>query len=73
MNLFRTGDYNANGDEIPIWRVSATGSLKGVLKVVHGADVLARMGPPQEPADPVVEWWASAPPGAVEWLRKVPR
>ena len=71
--LFLTGDYSANGDEIPIWRVNATGSLKGVLKVVHGEDVLRRMQRPAEPpVDPVVAWWASAPPGAVEWLRRAP-
>ena len=26
----------------------------------------------QVPVDPVAAWWASAPPGAVEWLRRAP-
>lgn len=28
--------------------------------------------PAEPPVDPVVAWWASAPPGAVEWLRRAP-
>ena len=49
MNLFRTGDYDANGDRIAIWRVDLDGRLRGVLKTVSGAEVLARMRATQIP------------------------
>jgi len=67
--LFLTGDYAANGDEIPIWRVNGTGALKGVFKVVHGDDILARLrATPDVPSvDPMAAWWAE---GAAWWSRR---
>lgn len=43
MNLFRTGDYDANGDRIPIWRVDANARLRGIERVMRGKELLARM------------------------------
>jgi lysozyme len=43
MALFRTGDYDANGTAIPVWRTDGAGRLSGMLKTVEGRDVLARM------------------------------
>lgn len=37
--LFRTGDYDANGDSIPIWRVDEHGRLRGILKTVSGTEL----------------------------------
>lgn len=45
--LFETGDYDANGDEIPIWRTDGTGRLRGVISVMSGDDLLARMARPK--------------------------
>ena len=43
MNLFRTGDYDANGNTVPIWRTDGRGRLTGILKTASGAEILARM------------------------------
>ena len=42
-NLFDTGDYDANGNSIPVWRVSDTGRLLGIHSTIKGADLLKRM------------------------------
>ena len=52
MNLFRTGDYDANGDDIPVWRTNGQGKLTGILRTMDGADILRRMGRPA-PSAPV--------------------
>ena len=41
--LFRTGDYDANGDTIPIWRVDEHGNLRGVYKTISGKELQALM------------------------------
>jgi len=41
--LFRTGDYDANGDTIPIWRVDERGNLRGVYKTISGKELQALM------------------------------
>lgn len=41
--LFRTGDYDANGDAIPIYRVDERGRLRGILKTVSGAELAVLM------------------------------
>jgi lysozyme len=51
MDLFATGDYDANGDKIPIWKTDGNGKLIGQLRTMSGSEVLRRMG--QEPAAPV--------------------
>lgn len=43
MELFKTGDYDANGSSIPVWRVSDSGELRGIHSTVSGAEVLWRM------------------------------
>ena len=43
MRLFQSGDYDANGSSIPVWNVDASGRLRGFLRAMDGADVLARM------------------------------
>lgn len=51
--LFRTGDYDANGDDIPIWNVDENGRLRGVYKVITGAELrelMARAGASRLPA-----------------------
>ncbi|WP_028955926.1 lysozyme [Sulfitobacter sp. 20_GPM-1509m] len=37
--LFRTGNYDANGDQIPIWDVDSNGKLRGILKTISGAEL----------------------------------
>lgn len=44
MRLFETGNYDANGDDIPIWRTDSQGRLRGVLRTMNGADLVERMG-----------------------------
>lgn len=49
MNLFRTGNYDGNGDSIPIWRTDGNGRLKGVMDTMHGGELLqslASVAPP---------------------------
>lgn len=42
--LFDTGDYDHNGDLIPIWKTDGKGRLAGQHSVMRGADLLKRMG-----------------------------
>ena len=44
MRLFQSGNYDANGDDIPVWRVTDDGKLAGIHSVMDGADILRRMG-----------------------------
>jgi len=44
MALFKTGDYDANGDDVPVWRTNSKGKLIGIDRVMHGDDILRRMG-----------------------------
>lgn len=43
MNLFATGNYDANGSEIAVWNVDKRGRLQGVREVLNGEDLLVRM------------------------------
>lgn len=65
MRLFQTGDYDANGDTIPIWRTNGRGKLTGILRTMDGAELLDRMQGPKAPVsvDP------SAAPGG--WLARL--
>lgn len=40
QDLFRTGDYAANGDVIPIWNVDHNGRLRGRHSIMSGAELL---------------------------------
>ncbi len=40
MNLFKTGDYDANGSTIPIWGTDGKGRLRGVVDRIDGAELL---------------------------------
>lgn len=44
MRLFQTGNYDANGDDIPVWRADDAGKLRGIHSTIDGADLLRRMG-----------------------------
>jgi lysozyme len=50
MALFRTGDYAANGDAVPIWRTDGKGRLTGILRTMAGADLLRRVAVAPIPA-----------------------
>ncbi|SFQ14003.1 lysozyme [Roseivivax halotolerans] len=41
--LFETGDYDANGDEIAIWRTNGQGKLLGVMTTIRGGELLERL------------------------------
>lgn len=41
--LFRTGNYDANGDLIPIWNVDRNGNLQGIHKTISGKELQALM------------------------------
>ncbi|GHF71251.1 lysozyme [Seohaeicola zhoushanensis] len=53
--LFRTGNYDANGDDIPVWRTDGKGNLKGILRSFDGADLLALMNRNAPKAPPARE------------------
>ncbi|MGR1582425.1 lysozyme [Thalassobius sp. S69A] len=44
MRLFQTGDYDANGSDIAIWKVDALGRLVGIHSHIGGSELLDRMG-----------------------------
>ncbi len=44
MNLFRTGDYDANGNTVPIWGTNGALKLTGIVGQVSGPSLIARMG-----------------------------
>jgi lysozyme len=44
MRLFLTGDYDHNGDSIPIYKVDDKGNLAGRYKIMKGAELLKLMG-----------------------------
>lgn len=51
--LFVTGNYDHNGDDIPVWATNGRGKLTRVVRVIDGKDLLARMnGGPAAPAPP---------------------
>jgi hypothetical protein len=43
MALFRTDDYSANGDAVPIWRTDGKGRLTSVLRTMSGEELLRRI------------------------------
>lgn len=43
MRLFQTGDYDANGDSIPVWRTNGRGKLIGIHRVMSGDELLGRL------------------------------
>ncbi len=58
MNLFRTGDYAANGSLIPIYKVNSRGQRGGILKTLTQVDALRlinRLNAPQIYVTPVPE------------------
>lgn len=60
-HLFETGDYDANGDTIPVWRVDSKGKLKGISHTVSGAELLRRMGVSDDPkSNPDWSWLIAA-------------
>lgn len=40
MALFRTGNYRANGDLVPVWRTDGKGRLRGIIQQMHGAELI---------------------------------
>lgn len=41
MNLFLTGNYDANGDRIPVWGTNGKGKLTHVIKHINGQHLLS--------------------------------
>ena len=40
MNLFITGNYDGNGDDIPVWKTNGAGKLMGITKTLQGRDLV---------------------------------
>lgn len=59
---------------LPTWERYRIGWSRRIGEVRSvGLDMAeAAQSPAEPPVDPVAAWWASAPPGAVEWLRRAP-
>ena len=51
MALFRTGDYAANGDAVPIWRTDGRGRLTGIMRTMSGEELLRRINAAPIPAE----------------------
>ncbi len=51
MNLFKTGNYDANGDAIPIYTTDGKGKLGRIIRTMKGSDLLARVLATPLPAD----------------------
>lgn len=68
--------FSASANEPVNARKIVNGSDRASLIASYHARFLAALEaaqtPAEPPVDPVVAWWASAPPGAVEWLRRAP-
>jgi lysozyme len=58
MNLFKTGDYDANGNTVPIWGTNGALKLTGVVGRVSGPSLIARMGRGDAVATKVIDWGA---------------
>ena len=43
MSLFKTGDYDANGNTVPIWKTNGAGKLIGLHGAMSGAELLLRL------------------------------
>jgi lysozyme len=43
MNLFKTGDYDANGNTVPIWKTNGAGKLIGLHGSMSGSELLLRL------------------------------
>lgn len=54
QRLFRTGNYDHNGDLIPIWQTNSKGKLIGVMRTMSGAELMERM---QKDEPTVKEHW----------------
>ena len=67
MNLFKTGDYDANGDSIPIWKTNGQAKLIGIHSEMSGAQLLKRMTGPEGPGPHV---FAKAGEPKDDWLSK---
>jgi len=52
MRLFLTGDYDANGTEIPVWGTNGVGKLTRPVKMMEGHEVLKKMWPGYTPTSP---------------------
>ena len=57
MNLFKTGDYDANGNTVPIWGTNGALKLTGIVGQVSGPSLIARMGR-NEPVRGRFDWAA---------------
>ena len=57
MRLFKTGDYDANGNTVPIWGTDGALKLTGVVGQVSGPSLIARMGR-DEPSGRGFDWSA---------------
>lgn len=58
MNLFKTGDYDANGNTVPIWGTNGELKLTGVVGQVSGPSLIARMGRGDPEPNRGIDWAA---------------
>lgn len=70
MRLFQTGDYDANGTAIPIWKTDGRGRLTGVHSQMDGRELLTRMQVDRNPkANPSWFSWIAEIIGRLITLR----
>ncbi|MCP3656867.1 MAG: lysozyme, partial [Herbaspirillum sp.] len=61
MKLFQGGDYDANGNTVPIWGTDGALNLTGIVGQVSGPSLIARMGRGGDAGDeePQASGWAA--------------
>lgn len=62
QRLFQTGNYDANGTQIPVWGTNGDGKLTRPIKTMEGREVLKKMWPGYQPSLPTAKY---------EWLDKI--
>ncbi|WP_456389065.1 lysozyme [Profundibacter sp.] len=73
MELFKTGDYEANGDQIPVYSVSDRGKLGRIIKTYSGADLLWHIRGHRAEPIPIDATFIEppAPPARTGWMAEL--
>lgn len=54
MNLFKTGNYDGNGNTVPVWKTNGRGKLIGIHSEMSGKQLIAMLDQDDVKARPVV-------------------
>lgn len=65
MNLFITGNYDGNGDYIPVWKTNGKGKLIGIINTIRGRDLMERLAVEPQ-AMPEEDHWSDPSPARIK-------